>query len=361
MFRTNQSLLPGWLTFALTAAFIFSGIAVLIFAFLTVQVIMRRPVNPLEDSGVQIASVNLNYDQAAPPVVPTMPIGQPTPTLIPTNQPWQGSDRVNILLMGIDRRPGEAFISRTDTMMLVSIDPTTESVSILSIPRDLYVAIPGLGQDRINTAFVYGAQGNNPIGGAALAMQTVEYNLGVPIHHYALVDFSAVINGVNALGGIDLNVPYTINDPEYPDMNYGYDPLYIPAGLHHMDGEMALKYARTRHGDSDIHRAQRQQQVVLAVRSKALSLGVGELIKRAPILYQQLERGIMTDLSLDQLIKLASLLSEIDTENIQNEVLGFDYVSSYRTPAGASVLVLNNQAAAPLIDRLFFNIEQGSN
>ncbi len=361
MFRSNQSILPGWLAFALTIAFVFSGIAVLIFAFLTVQVIMRRPVNPLANSGVQVASIDLNYDQTGPAAVPTMPIGQPTPTLIPTNEPWQGTERVNILLMGIDRRPGEAFISRTDTIMVVSVDPTTQAVSILSVPRDLYAAIPGYGQDRINTAFVYGAHGNNPIGGAALAMQTVEYNLGVPIHHYALVDFSAVTNGVNALGGIDLNVPYTVNDPTYPDMNYGYDPLYIPAGQHHMDGELALKYARTRHGDSDIHRAQRQQQVILAVRNKVLALGAGELIKRAPILYQQLEKGIMTDLSLEQLVTLAQLLSDIPTENIRNEVLGFEYVSSYRTPQGASVLVLNNQAAAPLIESLFFSTSQSSN
>lgn len=360
MFRSNQGILPGWLAFALTIAFVFSGIAVLIFAFLTVQVIMRRPVNPLTNSGVQVASIDLNYDQTGPAAVPTMAIGQPTPTLIPTNEPWQGTERVNILLMGIDRRPGEAFISRTDTIMVVSIDPTTQGVSILSVPRDLYAAIPGYGQDRINTAFIYGAQGNNPIGGAALAMQTVEYNLGVPIHHYALVDFSAVTNGVNALGGIDLNVPYTVNDPTYPDMNYGYDPLYIPAGQHHMDGELALKYARTRHGDSDIHRAQRQQQVILAVRNKALTLGAGELIKRAPILYQQLEKGIMTDLSLEQLVTLAQLLSDIPTENIRNEVLGFEYVSSYRTPQGASVLVLNNQAAAPLIESLFFSTSQSS-
>jgi LCP family protein required for cell wall assembly len=361
MRRTKQNVLPKWLAFALTAAFIFSGLAVVIFAYMTVQVILQRPVNPLQNSGIQVASIDLNFDQDTAVVVPTMPVGQPTPTLFPTNEPWQGTDRVNILLMGIDRRPGEPFISRTDTMMLVSIDPVSEAVSILSIPRDLYVAIPGLGQDRINTAFVYGAQGNNPLGGAALAMQTVEYNLGVPIHHYALVDFSAVVNGVDALGGIDLNVPYTINDTMFPDMNYGYDPLYIPAGQQHMDGELALKYARTRHGDSDIHRAQRQQQVVLAVRNKALSLGVAELIGRAPVLYRQLEEGIMTDLSLDQLIRLARLLEKVPTENIRNEVLGFDYVSSYRTPQGAAVLLLNNQAAAPLIDSLFFSTGQNSN
>ena len=123
----------------------------------------------------------------------------------------------------------------------------------------------------------------------------------------------------------------------------------------------ALKYARTRHGDSDINRAQRQQQVVLSVRDKVLTLGVGELIKRTPVLYQQLEQGIMTDLSLDQLVKLAGLISEISTENIRNEVLDYDYVSGYRTPQGASVLLLNNQAAAPLIQSLFFSTPQTSN
>lgn len=357
MFYSNNNILPKWLAVSLTAAFVLSGIAVVIFAFLTMQVIIRRPVNPA-DSGVQVASVDLNFNQSGPIIVPTMPLGQPTPTLIPTNEPWQGTERVNILLMGIDRRPGEAFISRTDSLMLISIDPVSESASILSIPRDLYVQIPGYGRDRINTAMVYGSLGNNPLGGAALAMQTVEFNLGVPIHHYAMVDFSAVTKGVDALGGIDIYVPYTINDPTYPDMNYGYDPLYVPAGQHHMDGILALKYARTRHGDSDIHRAQRQQQVVLAVRDKALALGVADLLARAPILYQQLENGVMTDLSLDQLIKLGRLGSEIPTNNIRNEVLGFEYVSSYRTPEGASVLVLNNQAVAPLIESLFHSTEQ---
>lgn len=353
MFQSRQSVLPKWLSVAISIAFGISSLFVVVFAYLTIRILIQRPLNP--ESGVEIASADLNYDQVGPVIVPTVPLGQPTPTLIPTNEPWQGSDRVNILLMGIDRRPGEAFVSRTDSIMIISIDPDTESVSILSLPRDLYVDIPGHGQDRINTAFVYGARGDSPVGGAALSMQTVEYNLGVPIHHYALVDFSAVVNGVNALGGIDLNVPYTIDDPTFPDMNYGFDPLYIPAGFHHMDGETVLKYARTRHGDSDIHRAQRQQQVILAARTKALSLGIGELIRRAPVLYQQLERGFMTDLNLEQLVKLAQILGDIPTENIRNEVLGFDYVSSYRSPQGASVLLLKHETAAPLIQSLFFN------
>jgi polyisoprenyl-teichoic acid--peptidoglycan teichoic acid transferase len=352
--RTNQSILPNWLTYSLSFAFVISGVAVVIFAFLTVQVMANRPLNPLEQAVAEVAGVDLQLDQNGPPAVPTMIFGQPTPTLIPTTEPWEGTERINILLMGIDRRPGEAFISRTDSMMLISIDPETNSASILSIPRDLYVLIPGHGRDRINTAFVYGSAGNNPIGGAALAMQTVEYNLGVRVNHYVLVDFSAVINGINALGGIDVYVPRDLNDPTYPDMDYGFDPLFIAAGWQHMDGALALKYARTRHVDNDFGRAQRQQQVILAAREKALGLGLATMISRAPVLYQQLEQGIRTDLSLDQIIRLTTTTSDIPSENIQSEVLDYEYVESYLTDAGAQVLVLVNDKASPLIQSLFY-------
>jgi polyisoprenyl-teichoic acid--peptidoglycan teichoic acid transferase len=352
--RRSNSTIPGWLAFALSTAFVFSGIAVIIFAYLTFQVIWNRPLNPVEAAAVEVAGVDLQLEQVGPAAPPTLIAGMPTPTLFPTQEPWQGTDRVNILLMGIDRRPGEAFISRTDSIMVVSVDPDTESVSILSIPRDLYVVIPGRGRDRINTAFVYGSAGNNPEAGASLAIQTISYNLGIPIDHYVLVDFSAVIKGVDTLGGIDVYVPYDINDPTYPDMNYGYDPLYIPAGMQYMDGEMALKYARTRHADNDFGRAGRQQQVILAARSKALSLGITGLISRAPALYRQLESGIRTDLSLEQIIALAQTVSDVPSEQIRNEVINYDYVSSYRTETGAQVLILNNELVAPLIREMFY-------
>ena len=355
--RTSQPVLPNWLTYLLSIAFVFSGIAVVIFAYFTFQVMWNRPLNPLEQSVAAIAGVDLSLEQTGPSDVPTLPPGEPTPTLIPTSEPWEGSERVNILLMGIDRRPGEAFISRTDTMMLISLDPGTESVSILSIPRDLYVLIPGRGRDRINTAFVYGSTGNNPAGGAALAMQTVEYNLGVPVNHYLLVDFSAVTKGVDALGGIDVFVPVAINDPTYPDMNYGFDPLFIPSGLQHFDGETALKYARTRHQDNDFGRAARQQQLLLAVRQKVTALGFTGMIAQAGTLYRQVENGIRTDLSLEQMIRLATAANSVDSENIRNDVLDYDFVSSFRTEAGASVLVLDNQKAAVLIQELFYNGE----
>ena len=354
--KSQEPILPMWLTYALTGAFVLSGIMVVIFAYLTFQAVWNRPFQPLEVAAIESADVELQLNQEGPlPSSVFLEEGEPTPTLIPTVEAFDDTNRINILLMGIDRRPGEPFISRTDSIMIVSLNQEDETISVLSVPRDLYVVIPGRGRDRINTAFVYGASDGNPANGAAMSMRTIEYNLGIHLDHYILVDFAAVVNGVNALGGIDVNVPFNINDPTYPDMNYGYDPLFIPAGPQHFDGALALKYARTRHADSDFGRAQRQQQVVLAVRDKLLSMGITQLLGQAPTLWQQVEQGIRSDLSLEELVQLGVLGHGIPSENIRNEVLDQTYVSNYITETGAQVLILNNAKTAPLIESLFYD------
>ena len=356
----TRTILPVWLSVILASTFAVSSLTVVVLAALTLQEAFAKPLNPLEGNAVaqaaeEVAEVDLPpLDQEANVEPPTLQPGLPTPTLVPTTIPIPDSDRITVLVLGVDRRPGDLFISRTDTMMLFTVDPDTNNAAIMSIPRDLYVVIPGRGRDRINTAYVYGAAGNNPAGGAALAMQTVEYNLGIHVNYYLAVDFSAVENGVDALGGIQVNVPVTINDPTYPDHNYGYDPLYIPAGLNSFDGELALKYARTRHQDNDFNRAARQQQVVLAVRDRILELGFGEMLTRAPLLWAQLNDGIRTDMSLEQMTNLAILANEIPPENLQTAVLGVGYVSNYTTDQGAQVLILDNVAAANLIQELFY-------
>lgn len=356
--KNSGSLLPTWLSLLLSVVFVITGIVVSVFIFLTAEAVIaaaRQPFNPLEEAAIEAASTEL------PPLiqegaVPTSSSHEATPTSVPlVSQGLQSDDRITILMMGIDRRPGEPFISRTDTMMLVSYNPRSKMISVLSVPRDLYVVIPGRGRDRINTAFVYGAQGNNPAGGADLAMQTVEYNLGVPIDHYVMVDFSAFIRAIDAIGGIDVDVPYDIYDPDFPDMNYGYDPLYIAAGPNHFDGLTALKYARTRHQDNDFYRARRQQQVLLAARSKLLSLGPAEMLRQAPFLYRQLEDGIRTDMSLEQILTLANVMKDIPEGNIKSAVLDTEYVVGHRTPGGASVLILVNEKAAPLLEELFYD------
>lgn len=353
--QNKKSGLPRWLSLLLALAFLITGVVVSLFAYLSVDAFMNRPLNPLAEAAERVIELDLKLlPQAGIVQIPTNPAGEALPTAIPTSEILANSERINILVMGIDRRPGEPFISRTDTMMLMSIDPEINQASILSIPRDLYVVIPGRGRDRINTAFVYGSTGNNPAAGAELAKQTVEYNIGVPVHHYVMVDFSAVTRGIDNIGGIDVNVPKDIYDPTFPDSNYGYDSFYVPAGLQHFDGETALKYARTRHQDNDFYRARRQQQIVMAVRDKVLGLGIAGLIEQAPALFQQMSSGFRTDMSLNDVLSLARAAADIPFDSIRSEVLDENYVSSYRTEAGASVLIPINERIAPLVQELFY-------
>ncbi|MGQ9902798.1 MAG: LCP family protein [Anaerolineae bacterium] len=252
---------------------------------------------------------------------------------------WQGTERVNILLMGIDQRPDEDSEStRTDTLILLSIDPQSGTAGMMSIPRDLYVPLPNRGQDRINTAHVYG--------GPRLAMQTVEYNFGIPVHHFARVNFNALVKLVDLVGGIDIYVNQDINDQAFPDDNYGYDPFVISAGWHRMDGATALKYARTRHGSSDFERMRRQQQVIMALRDAVLSTdAVTKVLPNAPQILTMLQDSIRTDLSPLEIVQLAMLAKDIPQDKIARLVIDETSVQAWTTPQGGSVLI-------PIRDRL---------
>jgi LCP family protein required for cell wall assembly len=267
---------------------------------------------------------------------------------------WNGQERVNILIMGVDQRPGETGSWRTDTMMVLSVDPPSKSAGLLSIPRDLYVEIQNHGMDRINTAYVYGDLDKIPGGGPTLAKRTVQANLGEPIHYYLRVNFSAFQQVVDVVGGVDIYVEREINDPYYPSMNYGYDPLRIPAGWQHMDGALALKYARTRHGSSDFERMRRQQQVLLAVRDKVTNLGLlPRLLPRAGELAKTLGNSIQTDLTFDQLVRLAQLGSEIDRERIHIAAIDQTMTTNWTTPQGANVLIPDRTKMAVLHELIF--------
>lgn len=270
-------------------------------------------------------------------------------------RPWDGSSRFNILLMGIDRRPGESGLSfRSDTMMLASLDPKTQQLGILSIPRDLYVPLPGYNQpQRINTALTLGELQREGYG-PTLAMQAVQYNLGMGVNSYVIADFTALIKVIDAIGGIDVDVPYPITDNLFPNMYYGYDPLVLQAGFQHMDGYTAQKYARTRHGDSDFDRARRQQQVIFAIRDRVLSLeSLPQLIVQAPSLYGSLSENVYTQLSLDQMIQLGLWLRDLKPENIRTGVIDQLYVSDVMTSDGAAVLRLNTAALPNLLTQVF--------
>ncbi len=267
---------------------------------------------------------------------------------------WEESERVNILLLGIDKRPDEQY-ARTDTMILISVDPATGKAGMLSIPRDLWVTIPGYGENRINTAHYTGDKNGYPGGGPALAMKTVQYNLGVPVHFYVRVDFDGFRRIIDTLGGIDVDVSQTINDPKYPDENYGYDPFYIEQGPHHLDGYTALKYARTRAtSGADFDRSRRQQQVLLAIREQALAIGV---IPKIPELWNTMAGTVQTDLQLVDILELTKLADKISGDDIQSVVVDHTMTVDYKTDTGAQVLLPIREKMRPVVDSLFSSPE----
>ena len=188
-------------------------------------------------------------------------------------------------------------------------------------------------------------------------MKTVTANLGIATDYYLRINFTAFETFIDELGGIELDVPKTLDDPTYPDCCYGYDPFYIAAGRQQLDGKTALKYARTRKTDGgDFDRAARQQQVLLAVRDKLFDLNfMPQLLLRAPALYTLLSGSLDTNLSLDQLVGLALLAQSIDRKNIQSAVIDSKYIlNEFVTADGKQVVALDEQLFSKLRTEMFY-------
>jgi LCP family protein required for cell wall assembly len=284
-----------------------------------------------------------------PPGVAT-PTG-PLPEIVPA--PWNGSSRVTILLMGLDYRDWEAGSGapRTDSMMLISVDPITDRVSMLSIPRDLWVEIPGFQHNRINTAYSSGEGNRLPGGGPGLAMRTVESLIGVPIQYYVVLDFATFERMIDEIGGVDVEVAERIKIAPI-----GRTSLWLDPKPYHLDGAEALAYARTRRGGGgDFSRAGRQQQVAMAILDRVTGFQmIPFLVAKAPLLYQELASGVRTNLSLEEMISLAWLVVGIPPENYQTEVIQPPgMVGFYTRPDGAQVLRAVPDAIRELRDRLF--------
>jgi LCP family protein required for cell wall assembly len=249
---------------------------------------------------------------------------------------WQGTDRINILLLGIDKRDDEPIEgTRSDTMMLASIDPVSKSAALVSLPRDMWVNIPGCGvragcigsQQRINVA--------HAVGGPEMAMQTVTTDFGIPLQYYARVDFRGFEQMVNAVGGVAIDVDWPVKDDEYPTPDYGYMRIYFGPGPQLMDGPTALEYARSRHGMNDFARAGRQQKVILAVRNRVLQM---DMLSRAPELVGIAQQSVSTNLSPVQMLALGKLVSQIDHDRISNLVIDASYVRPFVGADGADLL-----------------------
>lgn len=253
----------------------------------------------------------------SPPMATT-----PSPDATPAIPEWRDPRRFTMLLLGIDQRPQEKGPFRTDTVIVLSVDPVRKTAAMLSIPRDVYVRIPGFKQDRVNTANFIGDLNEYPGGGARLALRTVEGLLGVSIDRYVLINFQAFKTVIDALGTVTVCPTERIFDDKYPDTDtYGVITVEFQPGCQELDSTRLLQYARVRHnaGD-DFGRARRQQEVIRAVKDKALSLGgVSALIGQAGAIWEALKDNVKTDLTYDEIIQLANLAQDIP--EIQSAVL----------------------------------------
>ena len=275
-------------------------------------------------------------------------------------QAWMGAERVTILIMGLDYRDWEAGegAPRTDTMILLTLDPISQTAGMLSIPRDLYVPIPGFDYDRINTAYRLGETYQLPGGGPQLALDTVEQLLGVGIDFYAQVDFTAFVRMIDEIGGLKVDVKEPIEvDPIGPGNHKFLEP-----GVQTLPGDVALAYARARNSEGgDFDRAQRQQQVILAIRDRILSFDlIPILLAKSGLLYTELSEGVRTNMSLEQGIQLGLLGARIPEENILRGIIGSDHIVFYTTIDGDQVLKPRPDKIREVRDYVFGSTNPGS-
>lgn len=233
-------------------------------------------------------------------------------------------ETVNIIIMGSDQRP-YSYGNNTDVMMLVSLDPKAGTAKLLSFPRDLYVFIPGWRVDRINVA--------DAVGGPEAVAQTIRYNFGLDVDHWMLLYFWDFTNIIDSLGGVDVAVGGPLYD-ECGGIHWNYGP-----GTYHMDGFTALCYVRMRKNSGDFDRLRRQQEVVLAVFQRMLTL---DGLAKVPELYDQFKGMIETDMSLNDILPLVPLGTKLaaDSGRIQRLAITADMGELWRVPySGASVVL----------------------
>ena len=267
---------------------------------------------------------------AAPPFLEGVPT---PPTAVPTAVPtFEVSDNfTNILLLGSDT-PLDEGSTRTDTMIIVTINNDKGTASVISLPRDLYVYHPGKTMSRLNTALSFGE-------GIDLLKQTILYNFGIPIHYYARVDFEGFKTAVDAMGGVDVAVSCQLRDwrlksPELdPEDEDNWEIYTMEPGVYRMDGDTALWYVRSRRTTSDFDRGRRQQQILQAMLNEGVDLG---LVSQFPALWNTYREYVDTDMDIGRALQLAALAPTIRENGVQHLYLARG-VQSWTTPEGAQV------------------------
>lgn len=251
----------------------------------------------------------------------------------------------NILLLGTDQRE-LGSVGRTDTIMVLAIDAPNNRAALISFPRDIYLAIPGVGYSRINTAYGFGEE-RQPGGGLPLLMSTIERNFGIPIHSYARIDFSGFEDVVDALGGVDV----TVDCPLYDELIYRYFETYtLEPGTYHMNGQQALYYARSRKTTDDFDRARRQQRVLLAIRDRVLD---ANLLPRVPALWLAMRDMVDTNLGPAEIADLAKLGASLGGRDLRGMVIRHPLVTNWTTPQGGMVQLPDLPAINTALDNVW--------
>ncbi len=340
-------------------AALFTVCALVVFHWLGARPYQRRaaPVAPLAASARLAARVTPVVAAAASPALsasvgvaapPTVNAVLPViPVTSMTTPPFEYTD--NYLLVGLDRRPFGGGAGLSDTLLVAVFDEPSGALGLISIPRDLWVQIPGHADDRINTVMnVARRSGEDPL---ELLGRVVENTLGLPIAHAVAIDIGVLERAVDALGGVTVDVPCPIVDrfldPRDPT---GYRKLDLTAGPVRMDGVTAAMYARSRHGRSDFSRARRQQAILVGMRRELLHTGT---VLRLPKLFADFEDSLETDLRRVDMLALAQRVLRVDSRHLHGLVLGAEQVSPFFTADGKAVLRPNPTAIANALDKLF--------
>jgi len=277
----------------------------------------------------------------------TAPTDAPPPLPLMTDR-----ETVTYLLLGSDQRPGGSI--RTDTIIVVALRPWSAQVAMISIPRDLWVYIPEWGMNKINTAYQHGENYHYPGGGAGLLKDTILYNLGIRIDHTAMVNFNGFKKIIDTLGGIDLPVacPYTdwhLNAPGLDENNANNWSLYtVYPGIVHMDGDLALWYARSRMKSNDYDRGRRQQEVLRAIYTQALRT---DAIPRIPQLYEELKLTIVTDLGLTDLLQLVPLAVKLSNADIRSYYIRPPLITGKINEKGIYIQIMDPASVQALLQR----------
>jgi polyisoprenyl-teichoic acid--peptidoglycan teichoic acid transferase len=243
--------------------------------------------------------------------------------------------RTNILFLGTDDSPERGAVGRTDTIILATVIPTRPYIGILSIPRDLWVNVPGVGEQRINTAYFFAEVGETGAGPQA-AMQTVRQNFGIPVGYYALIHMYGLVGAVDALGGVDLQLNSPIGGWE--------------AGNYHINGTQALEFVRERSSSDDFSRMKRTQILILSLAFRVLQ---PESWARLPGFVYSVLQAVDTNVPFWQMPRLAFALARAPFLGIDSRVISRDMVVPFQTSAGAQVLAPNWEAINPILLEMF--------